>query len=120
MHSLEETEQDKIDELMVRHGFTDPPLRDENKDKAVQDIIFREVIVTRTTAINAIFMVEMFSVWEILITAELTTYPWVYTTHKGMEVITAELSTHPWVYPIRKGMEMITAELTTPLGLHYP
>ena len=54
MHSLEETERDKIEELMVWHGFTNLPLRDENKDKGVQGI-FGEVIVTRTTALDAIF-----------------------------------------------------------------
>ena len=48
-----------------------------------------------------------------MITAELTTYPWVYTTHKAMEMITAELTPYPWVYTTHKGMEMITAELTT-------
>ena len=46
-----------------------------------------------------------------MITAELTTYPWVYTTHKGMEMITVELTTCPLVYITHKGMEMITAEL---------
>lgn len=38
LHCLEETEHDKIEELMVQHGFPDLPLGDENKDKAVQDI----------------------------------------------------------------------------------
>ena len=55
-----------------------------------------------------------------MITAELITYPWVYTTHKGMGMITAELITYPWVYTTQKGMKMIKAELTTPLGIHYP
>lgn len=40
---------------MVRHGLKDLPLKDANKDKAVQDIIFGEVIVTRTTALDSIF-----------------------------------------------------------------
>lgn len=55
---MEETEHDKIEELMVQHGFADLPLGDENKDKAVQDILYRtfgERIVTRTTALDAIF-----------------------------------------------------------------
>ena len=30
-----------------------------------------------------------------MITAELTKYPWVYTTHKGMKMITAELTEYP-------------------------
>ena len=40
------------------HGLTDLtdlPLTDENKDKAVQDIIVREVLVTRTTPLDSIF-----------------------------------------------------------------
>lgn len=55
MHTLDEAERDKIEELMVRHGFTDLPLNDANKDKAFQDIIFGEVIVTRTAALDSIF-----------------------------------------------------------------
>ena len=55
MQTLNGTERDKIEELMVRHGLTDLPLKDANKDKAVQDIIFGEVIVTRTTALDSIF-----------------------------------------------------------------
>ena len=44
-----------MEELMVRHGLTDLPLTDENKDKAVQDIIVGEVLVTRTTPLDSIF-----------------------------------------------------------------
>ena len=55
MQTLNGTERDKIEELMVRHGLKDLPLKDANKDKAVQDIIFGEVIVTRTTALDSIF-----------------------------------------------------------------
>lgn len=55
MQTLDEAERDKIEELMVRHGFTDLPLNDANKDKAFQDIIFGEVIVTRTAALDSIF-----------------------------------------------------------------
>lgn len=39
---------------MVRHGCTDLPLTDKNKDKAVQDILLGEVLVSRKTALDAI------------------------------------------------------------------
>ena len=42
-----------------------------------------------------------------MITTELTTYPWVYTTHKGKEMITTELTTYPWVHTTQKGMRTI-------------
>ena len=35
VQNLNDAERDKMEELMVRHGFTDLPLTDENKDKAV-------------------------------------------------------------------------------------
>ena len=40
---------------MVRHGLSDLPLTDQNKEKAVQDIIVAEVLTTRTAALDAIF-----------------------------------------------------------------
>ena len=40
-----------------------------------------------------------------MITAKLTTHPWVYTTNKGMEMITAELTTYPCVYTTHKGID---------------
>lgn len=54
-HSLDETDRDKIESLMVRHGLSDLPLTDQNKEKAVQDIIVAEVLTTRTAALDAIF-----------------------------------------------------------------
>ena len=48
---------------------------------------------------------------------ELTTYPWVYTTHTGMEMITTELATYPWVYTTHKGMDSRTNHI--PLGIHH-
>ena len=39
----------------VRHGLSDFPLTDQNKEKAVQDIIVAEVLTTRTAALDAIF-----------------------------------------------------------------
>lgn len=38
-----------MEELILWHGFTDLPLTDENKDKAIEDIIVREVLVTTVT-----------------------------------------------------------------------
>ena len=39
---------------MVRHGLCDLPLTDQNKEKAVQDVV-AEVLTTRTAALDAIF-----------------------------------------------------------------
>ncbi|CAB3988888.1 Hypothetical predicted protein [Paramuricea clavata] len=39
---------------MVRHGLSDLSLIDQNKEKAVQDIV-AEVLTTRTAALDAIF-----------------------------------------------------------------
>lgn len=55
-HNLDETDRDKIESLMVRHGLSDLPLTDQNKEKAVQDIIVAEVLTTRTAALDAIFI----------------------------------------------------------------
>ena len=54
-HNLDETDRDKIESLMVRHGLSDLPVTDQNKEKAVQDIIVAEVLTTRTAALDAIF-----------------------------------------------------------------
>ena len=40
---------------MVRHGLSDLPVTDQNKEKAVQDIIVAEVLTTRKAALDAIF-----------------------------------------------------------------
>ena len=40
---------------MVRHGCTDLPLTDRNKEKAIQDVMVGEVLTTRTAALDAFF-----------------------------------------------------------------
>ena len=45
----------KIEEQMIRHGLTDVPLTDINKDKAVNDILIADVLVTRTLALDTLF-----------------------------------------------------------------
>jgi len=40
---------------MVRHGCTDIPLSDKNMVKSVQDVMVGEVLVSRVTALDAIF-----------------------------------------------------------------
>lgn len=52
---LTEEEKDKIEEAMVRHGCTDIPLSDKNMVKSVQDGMVGEVLVSRVTALDAIF-----------------------------------------------------------------
>lgn len=41
---------------MVRHGCTDIPLSDKNMVKSVQDGMVGEVLVSRVTALDAIFL----------------------------------------------------------------
>ena len=45
----------KIEDQMIRHGLTDVPLTDINKDKAVNDLMVAEVLVTRTLALDTLF-----------------------------------------------------------------
>lgn len=40
---------------MVRHGLTDVPLDNLNKDKAVNDLLVAEVLITRTLALNRFY-----------------------------------------------------------------
>ena len=40
---------------MVRHGLTDLPLTDTNKEKAIQDVIVGELLTTRTVALDSIY-----------------------------------------------------------------
>ena len=40
---------------MVKHGLTDIPLTDVNKEKAIQDLLVAEVLVTRTAALDSFF-----------------------------------------------------------------
>ena len=45
-------EKDKLEEKIVAHGLQEIPLTSLNKDKAVEDILIAEVLVTRTLAID--------------------------------------------------------------------
>ncbi|XP_068681680.1 G2/M phase-specific E3 ubiquitin-protein ligase-like [Montipora foliosa] len=48
--------KDKVEELLVRHGLTEAvPLSDLNKDKAMNDLLVAEVLVTRTVALDSFF-----------------------------------------------------------------
>ena len=40
---------------MVRHGLTDIPLTNLNKDKAVLDLLVADIVVTRTHALDMFF-----------------------------------------------------------------
>ena len=40
---------------MVKHGLTDIPLTDINKEKAIQDLLVAEVLVTKTAALDSFF-----------------------------------------------------------------
>ena len=52
---IDTSAKDKVEELMVRHGLCDIPLTDLNKDKAVNDLLVAEVIITRTLALDRFF-----------------------------------------------------------------
>ena len=47
--------KDKVEELMVRHGLSDIPLTDLNKEKAVNDLLVAEVIIKRTLSLDRFF-----------------------------------------------------------------
>ena len=52
--SLTEAEKDRLEELMVWHGFSDLPLTDANTESAVHSVIVGEDLVSRTKALNAV------------------------------------------------------------------
>ena len=41
--------------MLVKHGLTDIPLTDVNKERAIQDLLVAEVLVTRTAALDLFF-----------------------------------------------------------------
>ena len=47
--------KDLVEGLLVKHGLTDVPLTDINKEKAVKDLLVAEVLVTRTAALDSMF-----------------------------------------------------------------
>ncbi|XP_067031279.1 uncharacterized protein [Acropora muricata] len=47
--------KDRVEEVMVRHGLTDVPITDLNKEKAVNDLMVAEVLITRTLALDTFF-----------------------------------------------------------------
>lgn len=40
---------------MVRHGLTDIPISNLNKDKGINDLLVAEVVITRTLALDSFF-----------------------------------------------------------------
>lgn len=56
MDEVDAEARDRIEELLVRHGLTDAvPLSDVNKEKAINDLLVAEVLVTRTIALDSFF-----------------------------------------------------------------
>ena len=47
--------KDRVEELMVRHGLIDVPVTDLNKEKAINDLLVAEVLITRTLALDTFF-----------------------------------------------------------------
>ena len=47
--------KDRVEELMVKHGLTDVPITDLNKEKAVNDLLVAEVFITCTLALDTFF-----------------------------------------------------------------
>lgn len=47
--------KDIIENMLVKHGLTDVPLTDVNKEKAIKDLLVAEVLITRTLALDAFF-----------------------------------------------------------------
>ena len=43
---------DKVEELIVRHGLSDIPLTELNKEKDVNDLLVAEVIITHTLVLD--------------------------------------------------------------------
>lgn len=41
---IDASAKDRVEELMVRHGLTDIPLTDLNKEKAVNDLFVAEIL----------------------------------------------------------------------------
>lgn len=44
---IDASAKDRVEELMVRHGLTDIPLTDLNKEKAVNDLFVAEILKSR-------------------------------------------------------------------------
>ncbi len=56
MEGVEQGVRDKVEDLLVKHGLSDVvPLTNLNKDKAIQDLLVAEVLVTRTVALDSFF-----------------------------------------------------------------
>ena len=55
VQDLSDDHRSKIEDQMICHGLTDVPLTDINKDKAVNDLMIAEVLVTRTLALDTLF-----------------------------------------------------------------
>lgn len=65
LQDLGDDHRSKIEEQLVRHGLTDVPLTDLNKEKAVNDLLIAEVLVTRTLALDTLFKVKYRSLKRI-------------------------------------------------------
>ena len=52
---IDTSAKDKVEEITVRHGLSDIPLTDLNKEKDVNDLLVAEVIITHTLALDRFF-----------------------------------------------------------------
>lgn len=55
VNEIDPNVKDVVEGLLVKHGLTDIPLTDINKEKALQDLLVAEVLVTRTAALDSFF-----------------------------------------------------------------
>ena len=57
--NIEDVDMDmrgKVEDLLVKHGISDAiPLTNVNKEKAMQDLLVAEVLITRTVALDSFF-----------------------------------------------------------------
>ena len=60
------SEKDKVEEIMVRHGLTDIPLTNVNKDKAVIDLLVAEIVVTRIHALDVFKGLNSIGIGDLL------------------------------------------------------
>lgn len=52
---MDPVSKDLVEERMVRHGLVDIPISSLNKNKAVNDLLVAEVVITRTLALESFY-----------------------------------------------------------------
>ena len=52
---IDSVAREELEDRMVRHGLTDIPISRLNKEKAVNDLLVAEVVVTRTLALESFY-----------------------------------------------------------------